>query len=162
MRIHLFTCDGTTATMATFCTWKDSQPSDKYVDIKPSKKTASSETTPDPSPEPEATTPPAPETTEPSPEASADPITTTHEPEVPSAESPVAEEAPTDNPELQSQLSALGIEDSGLQEDDTTLDMDMLGVTLPPATGVEENAEGGEESNIDLAALRDAGIDLDF
>lgn len=152
--------------MATFCTWKDDQPADKFADVKAPKKTPEA-AAPEPVETPtetETAPPPTPaETTEPSPEEPADPIIATAEEEASNVEVSVPD-IPTDNPALQAELSALGIEGSGLQEDETTLDMDMLGVTLPSETGAEENAEEGTdgESNLDLDALRDAGIDLDF
>ena len=154
--------------MATFCTWKDNQPADKFADVKATKKTPEAaepkpvETPTETETETAPPTTPA-ETAEPSPEESADPIIATGEEEPSNVEVSVPD-IPTDNPALQAELSALGIEGSGLQEDETALDMDMLGVTLPSETVAEENGEEGTdaESNLDLDALRDAGIDLDF
>merc|ERR1711934_845954 len=100
------------------------------------------------------------------------PVPVSDTPPVPSAGFEIAEPVsapsadtdptPVDNAALgiTAELSALGI-DSGVG-DDPALDMDMLGVAGVTGAETEGASLGETNDSIDLDALRDAGIDLDF
>lgn len=166
-------------TLATFCAWKEKQPAENYVDNAPLKKPR--ETSEDAAPAPEAAAPPStPSTTDPG------PVPVSDTPPVPSAGFEIAEPVsapsadtdptPVDNAALgiTAELSALGIDSGGAADlsalgidsgvgDDPALDMDMLGVAGVETGAETEGASLGETNDsIDLDALRDAGIDLDF
>ena len=166
--------------MATFCAWKEKQPAENYVDNAPEKKPK--ETSKDATSTPAPDTPAAPPST-PSTTTDPGPVPVSDTPPVPSAGFEIAEpvstpsadaDAPVDNAAgLQAELSALGIDsggaelsalgiDSGVGDDPSLVDMDMLGVAGVTGTETEGASLGETNDSIDLDALRDAGIDLDF
>ena len=158
-----------TATMATFCAWKEKQPDENYADTSPKKPKKTTETptvttdtdapppSPPPSTDPPATDPPVPTTSTLDAEVTT-PAESTHDDitAVEPTDSAPTDSAPTtttdDAAAVQAELSALGIEDSSF--------------SLPPADGIaapESDLPGGNgDANIDMDALRDAGIDFDF